>query len=194
MRRETRSKLLSSFGKRLRLNGLLKSNRVSLYRGETRRLGLLYPILLERFTFVRSKRIYLFIIRWIGRLFSQTFPPLNLIILGESRDRTREARWLATMGPRGLLLVKSGSIPLRRIFAGGEYVTSLYAISTMGRDLEKKMERNEKRESQARRAISSIFPEWKVENSFPARVEAIKSTITGRMIRLLITVSSSCHL
>lgn len=146
MRRETRSKLLSSFGKRLRLNGLLKSNRVSLYRGETRRLGLLYPILLERFTFVRFKRIYLFIIRWISRLFSQTFPPLNLIILGESRDRTREARWLATMGPRGLLLVKSGSIPLRRIFAGGEYVTSLYAICTMGRDLEKKMERNEKRE------------------------------------------------
>lgn len=135
MRRETRSKLLSSFGKRLRLNGLLKSNRVSLY-----------PILLERFTFVRSKTIYLFIIRRIGRLFSQTFPPLNLIILGESRDRTREARWLATMGPRGLLLVKSGSIPLRRIFAGGEYVTSLYAICTMGRDLEKKMERNEKRE------------------------------------------------
>lgn len=54
------------------------------------------------------------------------------------------------------------------------------------------MERNEK--IQARRAISSIFPEWKVENSFPARVEAIKSTITGRMIRLLIIVSSSCHL
>lgn len=67
-------------------------------------------------------------------------------------------------------------------------MTSLYAICTMGRDLEKKMERNEK--IQVRRAISSIFPEWKVENSFPARVEAIKSTITGRMIRLLITVSS----
>lgn len=63
-------------------------------------------------------------------------------------------------------------------------MTSLYAICTMGRDLEKKMERNEK--IQVRRAISSIFPEWKVENSFPARVEAIKSTITGRMIRLLI--------
>lgn len=95
---------------------------------------------------------------------------------------------MATMGPRGLLLVKSGSIPLRRIFAGGEYVTSLYAICTMGRDLEKKNGKKRKERIQARRAISSIFPEWKVENSFLARVEAIKSTITGRMIRLLITV------
>lgn len=122
-----RSKLLyPSLANGLRLNGLLKSNRVSLYRVAS------YPILLERFTFVVKRYIYICIYLLFAEsveFFSETFPPLKLIILGESSARGKAMvgngfqRW-ALVDYSCPLLVKSGSTPLRRIFAGGEYVTS----------------------------------------------------------------------
>lgn len=63
--------------------------------------------------------------------FSETFPPFFLAEINHPRRITRlnargKGGWFPTIGPRGLVpsIVKSGSIPLRRIFAEREYVTS----------------------------------------------------------------------
>ena len=121
-----RSKLLyPPLANGLRLNGLLKSNRVSLYRAASYRFY-------SKDSRSLWKDIYIYIYLLFAEsveFFSETFPPLKLIILGESSARGKAMvgngfqRW-ALVDYSCPLLVKSGSTPLRRIFAGGEYVTS----------------------------------------------------------------------